>query len=302
MADHRQTVGVAGGFVQGGGHGPWTTLKGFAADTALQFSVVTAGGDKIVADASNNSDLFWALKGGGSSAYAVILSATFETMLDPPSAGMTLYINGTHTQNSTLFWEGSRLFHKYSNHFVKNGLYVYYELGDQFLSVRPFVAINQTAAALGKIVQPLSDELKAIGLPYETMTKEYNTFFDLFTDLFEDEGAGISSLTGGWTFSQQDVQTNNDGIIMAYQNAVRIGGFLVGHIWDAGHGLPESKWANSAVNPRFRRSSDSIISSVALSGAASLAEKTEAQHKLTYEIDQLLREAGPDGCAYVNEV
>ena len=36
------TVGAAGGYIQGGGHSPLGWWKGFAADNALEFSVVTA--------------------------------------------------------------------------------------------------------------------------------------------------------------------------------------------------------------------------------------------------------------------
>ena len=37
-----QTIGVAGGYIQGGGHSPIGTWKGLASDNALEFQVVTA--------------------------------------------------------------------------------------------------------------------------------------------------------------------------------------------------------------------------------------------------------------------
>jgi FAD/FMN-containing dehydrogenase len=36
------TVGAAGGYIQGGGHSPLGPWKGMASDNALQFTVVTA--------------------------------------------------------------------------------------------------------------------------------------------------------------------------------------------------------------------------------------------------------------------
>jgi len=55
-------VGFAGGYIQGGGHGPLTSLYGMAADQALEFEAVTAKGEFVTANADMNPDLFWALR------------------------------------------------------------------------------------------------------------------------------------------------------------------------------------------------------------------------------------------------
>lgn len=39
-----QTVGVSGGYIQGGGHSPLAGIYGLAADSALEFDVITADG------------------------------------------------------------------------------------------------------------------------------------------------------------------------------------------------------------------------------------------------------------------
>jgi FAD/FMN-containing dehydrogenase len=81
-----QTVGVAGGLPGGGGHGPLTTLKGWAVDNALEFSVITAGGDYITANTNSHPDLFWALRGGGPGNYVAILTVTYKTTPTCPAA------------------------------------------------------------------------------------------------------------------------------------------------------------------------------------------------------------------------
>jgi FAD/FMN-containing dehydrogenase len=59
-------VGVAG-YTLGGGMG-WLARKyGLAADSVQYFDVVTADGELLRASATENSDLFWGLKGGGGS-------------------------------------------------------------------------------------------------------------------------------------------------------------------------------------------------------------------------------------------
>lgn len=182
-----------------------TTLHGLAADNVLEFEVLTAAGEYLTANANTNPDLFWALAGGGPNAFAVILSTTFRAYEDVPSSGAILNINSTHTTNETLFWEAVTTFHSYANHFVDSGLYGYYELGSLSLHIQPLVAINQTTAQLDAILTPLFTDLTTLGLPYSTTTKTFPTLHDLYLDLFQDEGAGSSAITGGWAYAHADV-------------------------------------------------------------------------------------------------
>ena len=62
-----QSVGYGGGWVLGGGHGPLTSLHGLGADQVLSLNVVTADGRFVTADLNQNTDLFFALRGGGGS-------------------------------------------------------------------------------------------------------------------------------------------------------------------------------------------------------------------------------------------
>ena len=57
-------VGMAG-LLLGGGYGPLTTRFGLALDNLLGAEVVLSDGRLVTADTSQNSDLFWALRGGG---------------------------------------------------------------------------------------------------------------------------------------------------------------------------------------------------------------------------------------------
>ena len=267
-------------------------------DHALEFQVITAEGRFATANAKENSDLYWALKGGGPGAYAVILSTTFATFNDLPSAGMLLDFNSSHTSDMNLWWSGVRTFNKYSNRFVDAGLYVYYELMPLRLHVQPLLAINQTAAQLNATVKPLLDELDKQGLKYSAETKEYKTFYDLYVDLFEDEQAGQSALTGGWAFSRDDVAANNSAIVDAYKTTLDSGGIVIGHMWTQGQGGV----TDSATNPRFRKTTNKVIAALPVTAGVSAADKIKAQDTLTYVIDAALRRAGPGGCAYVNEV
>ncbi len=104
------TVGLAGGFTQGGGHGPLVSRFGLGADQALEFDVVIGTGELLVANAQSNPDLFWALRGGGGSTYGIVVSMTVKAHPDEfvSLAYLTVLNNGTnadaiYTAMSTFF-------------------------------------------------------------------------------------------------------------------------------------------------------------------------------------------------------
>ncbi|MGZ6125697.1 MAG: FAD-dependent oxidoreductase [Myxococcales bacterium] len=73
------SVGAAGGFMQGGGYGSWSRKFGIAAASMLEAEVVTADGKLLVANACQNQDLFWALRGGGGGTFGVVTRVTLRT-------------------------------------------------------------------------------------------------------------------------------------------------------------------------------------------------------------------------------
>jgi FAD/FMN-containing dehydrogenase len=48
-------------------------------DNVIQFTVVTASGDFLTVNSHLNTELFWALRGGGGGTYAIVISATYQT-------------------------------------------------------------------------------------------------------------------------------------------------------------------------------------------------------------------------------
>ncbi|PQE23176.1 FAD binding domain-containing protein [Rutstroemia sp. NJR-2017a BVV2] len=84
------TVGIAGGYTQGGGTSPLASKFGLAADQVLEWEVVTGTGELLTATPSQHSDLYWALSGGGGGTYGVVLSMTVKLHRNMPTAGATL--------------------------------------------------------------------------------------------------------------------------------------------------------------------------------------------------------------------
>jgi hypothetical protein len=99
------TVGVAGGYTQGGGgHGPGVSKFGLGADQALEWEVVTGTGEILIANREKNQELHWALSGGGGGTYGVVSSLTVKVYPDLVSSAATLSfpLLGAHDDK---FWD-----------------------------------------------------------------------------------------------------------------------------------------------------------------------------------------------------
>jgi hypothetical protein len=70
------SVGVAG-YALGGGESALTPKLGFACDNIMRVEIVTADGAILHADADENQDLFWAVRGGGGN-FGVVTAVDFR--------------------------------------------------------------------------------------------------------------------------------------------------------------------------------------------------------------------------------
>lgn len=84
------TVGVSG-LTLGGGHGVVSRAYGLTCDSLTQATLITADGKQVVANKSENKDLFWALRGAGNGNFGVVTELRFRTHPAPQavSAYMT---------------------------------------------------------------------------------------------------------------------------------------------------------------------------------------------------------------------
>lgn len=81
-----------GGLTLGGGYGFLTGKYGLTVDNLLSVDIVLASGEQVTASASQNSDLFWAVRGAGQN-FGVVTSFTFQgyDQKDPVYAGTLVF-------------------------------------------------------------------------------------------------------------------------------------------------------------------------------------------------------------------
>jgi FAD/FMN-containing dehydrogenase len=83
------TVGVSG-LTLGGGHGVTSRAYGLTCDSLTQATLITADGKQLIANASTNKDLFWALRGAGNGNFGVVTELRFKT--HPAPQAVTGYL------------------------------------------------------------------------------------------------------------------------------------------------------------------------------------------------------------------
>jgi FAD/FMN-containing dehydrogenase len=66
------------GYMQGGGYGFTSRMFGMNCDNVLEFLMMLADGRIVTANSVDNSDLFWAVRGGSGNNFGVLLQITYQ--------------------------------------------------------------------------------------------------------------------------------------------------------------------------------------------------------------------------------
>lgn len=157
------TVGIAGGYTQGGGTSPLGSKFGLAADQVLEWEVVTPTGKVLTATPDQNSDLYWALTGGGGGTYGIVLSMTVKLHRDMPTGGATL----SFTEATDKFWDAVQMFMMNLPAIVDAGATVYWWVvpGNTFVMPQSYLP-NGTAQDLERLLKPILNALNQSGVTY----------------------------------------------------------------------------------------------------------------------------------------
>ncbi|KAF9448104.1 FAD-binding domain-containing protein [Macrolepiota fuliginosa MF-IS2] len=185
--------GAAGGWIMGGGHSPLSTTYGLGVDNVVQFTIVTADGEHVVANAQRHSDLFWALRGGGAGSWGVVTSVTYRThdlvplvftsingtFPNPQAAqkAITEYIN-PHPKLSNSGWGGYSIFNN-------EILFIY------------LLAVNVSWADANATIHPFFDLVRNAAGPsnMDAFTQPFDNFYAWMDSLAPVPFGGVGENT-----------------------------------------------------------------------------------------------------------
>jgi hypothetical protein len=100
---HCPTVGI-GGFLLQGGQGWNARGWGWAAEFVAGIEVVTADGELVFADSTQNADLYWAARGAGPGFFGVVTCFHLKTISFPKAMVASTYIYPTEYAETILKW------------------------------------------------------------------------------------------------------------------------------------------------------------------------------------------------------
>ncbi|KAF7192067.1 putative FAD-linked oxidoreductase [Pseudocercospora fuligena] len=315
------SVGVGGHFT-GGGHSPLGALYGLAVDNALEMTVVTPSGELVTANEDEHADLFWAMRGAGSSTFGILINVTEKVYPDEhPAVSFTLAFNSTQDEaeknNNTNFYNLLADVHEQLISWSDNNINGYHAWGPASQIAQIMTGVSPSSSSSG----PIPMGFLFNGWSLNQTLQQTNTTFAKFQSL-------LNSTTGvKGTLQLQSVPSANALLNKDLSGPAGMNGHIASWMWDkpamlnrtgllslfravepngvrgiitSGPAVRDFLHPNSvSVTPAWRRTYQHTAAGIGWEHGNSTAAK-EAR-KRTDEIRTLLRDHAPSMGACINE-
>lgn len=293
LCGYAETVGLSGGWVQNGGHSVLSAAHGLGVDRVLEFKIVTPDGVYRTANAYENQDVFWALRGGGGNTFGVVLESTHLVEEDFPVVSIHIGFD-SEDDDATL---------GFMKVLIENAV----AWGDKGIGghiVGTSVVYLTSEASLEEvknITKPLSDYVLArSGYSDVKQLESFHGFYREFITT-NTAAAGPATLAAS-RLIDRDVMASKEGqekLVAFYKDIIAHKGTLYvpvdtpviykGHV------------ANStSVTPGWYKSIWHITTGVSYAYNSTLAERKQAVDR-ALQLTKTLKDISPNTGAYMNE-
>ncbi|KAJ6526891.1 hypothetical protein DFH09DRAFT_1045946 [Mycena vulgaris] len=291
------TVGIAGGYTQGGGHSALASKHGLAADQTLEWEVVTGAGEYLVANRQNNTDLYWALSGGGGGTYGVVLSMTSKAHPDTATSAMNMTIFASDTTQDA-YYEAIEYFHSTLQTIVDSGAMVVWFFTNTSFVISPITAPAVPVANLKTYLAPFETKLNELNITFTSYYAQFDSYLDSFDAMFSEIEVSIAQY-GGRLIPRSVVENNNTALTQAYRDINNLGGQFIGVGVNVSKAVVGDVY--NAVNPGWRDTLIHTVIATPWSFEAPWSEMLANQQLMTNEMLPKLAALTPNGSAYLNE-
>jgi hypothetical protein len=268
------------------------------------------------ANAYQNSDLFWALRGGGGGSWGVVTSVTLRAFDDPPIVAFS--IRGGTVQGDPNYWKALERWHEFLPEFSEAGGNMYYfmfpELNEpSFGNVSAIAATGgfggQTdKAKVDKMFKPLIEDLSNIaGIPfnYSSSAQKSSSGYLAYTYTTPDSTGAMAIL--GSRIITRDFMNQPDGP-KKFTDAIRslrpvAGSPFQGLVVGGPAVAANAGKVDSALHPVWRRALVEFIIPRGWLPTTPVALQREIQRNLTEVEVPIFKalEPGEGGGTYLNE-
>lgn len=291
------TVGIAGGYTQGGGHSAISTNFGLSADNTLEWEVVLANGSFVTASRAHNQDLYWALSGGGGSTYGVVVSMTVKAHPDAVVSGAALSFYAADNPTDQ-FYAGIQAWHEALPALVDAGTMIVYYFTTDFFMVSPLTAYNKTQAEVEEIMAQYIASLEALGVVYTvtyTESAKYYNHMDTYFGPLPFGSLKVSEAQYAGRLIPRSVVAN---ISDTWKSVIQRGVTWIGVAMDvAPFGSPET----NSVHPAWRESLIHCVLNTPWNFTAPWEDMLALQDLMTNIVMPEIEAVTPGSGAYVNE-
>ncbi|KAJ7037227.1 FAD binding domain protein [Mycena alexandri] len=291
------TVGIAGGYTQGGGHSALASKHGLAADQTLEWEVVTGTGKHLVANRQSNTDLYWALSGGGGGTYGVVLSMTSKAHLDTATSAMNMTIFASDTTQDA-YYEAIEYFHSTLPAIVDSGAMAVWIFTNTSFLISPITAPDVPVADLKTYLAPFETKLNELNITFTSYYAQFDSYLNSFNAMFSPIEVSIAQY-GGRLIPRSVVENNNTALTQAYRDINNLGGQFIGVGVNVSKAVVGDVY--NAVNPGWRDAVIHTVITTPWSFEAPWSEMLANQRLMTNEMLPKLAALTPNGSAYLNE-
>ncbi|OOQ84385.1 FAD binding domain protein [Penicillium brasilianum] len=290
------SVGLAGGYSQGGGHSALSSRYGLGADQILEWEVIDGTGRFLIANREQNADLYWALAGGGAGTYGIVWSMTSKAHPDGVVSGLNLTFSATEISTDT-FFQAVELYNAHLSSIVDEGVMSLNFLTNTSFTIAPMTGPDIPLRRLESLFQPVRDGFDRLGIHYTYQSEEFDSYLAQFRTQQAPIEVGIAQY-GGWLVPRSVVQENNSGLTESIRSVISNGGIFTTVAINVSKRV--SGDVHNAVLPAWREA----IAHVVLSTSWEWDDHDytiAAQEKMTNDFMPSLMKLAPKSGAYLNE-
>lgn len=273
-----------------------------SADNTLEWELVTAAGKLITASRTRNSDIYWALSGGGGGNYGVVVSMTAKSFPDSHVGGATrsFYSSSNPTE---AFYNGIDAFHAALPAMVKSGAMIVYYFTKDFFMIAPVTAYNKTTTQVQTIMTPFLSSLDNLSVNYAASFSQkasYHDHYDQFFGPLPDGAIKVGIAQYGGRLIPKDTSINNPhGLSKTSRYIAEKGVTFIGVGTDVS---PFGKNSQNAVLPAWHKALVHATLTTKWSfDPAKWNQMLANQDPMTNDIMPAIERITPGSGAYMNE-